>query len=81
MSVANSNSNILGRLWVERLVGGSIIGFVIRVGGDNDDVVMVVVVGSVVGATVVVEAPVINSNFNIILPETSHRKINVTIKN
>ena len=68
MSLANSNSNTLGRLWVERLVRGSSIGFGITVGGGGGDVVLVVdvvltaVVGCVVGATVlvVVAAPVIN---------------------
>ena len=66
MSLANSNSNTLGRLWVERLVRGSSIGFGITVGGGDVvlvvDVVLTTVVGCVVGATVlvVVAAPVIN---------------------
>ena len=67
MSLANSNSNTLGRLWVERLVRGSSIGFGITVGGGGGgdvvlvvDVVLTSVVGCVVGATVlvVVAAPV-----------------------
>lgn len=70
MSAVNSSSNILGRLWVERLVGGSITGFGIIVGGGEVVVgvtVVIAIVGFVVGATVEVAASVIKHILSIIM--------------
>jgi len=61
MSVANSSSNILGRLWVERLVGGNITGIGIVVGGDVAVVAGCVVGGVVVVLVLVVVAPVLKT--------------------